>query len=395
MSQNVLVAGARTPIGKMTGALSSLSAPELGARAIRGALDKACIDAASVDAVIMGNVVQAGVGPNPARQAAAQAGIPLSRPAITINNLCLSGLQSIIDADRMIKSGDADIVIAGGMESMTNAPYLARGARTGFRYGSASFDDSLDRDALTCAFDGISMGESTDRYMLGSTIDRTSQDAFAARSHQLSSHAADTGVFANEIVPVEVRSRRTSTTIYADEGIRAGTTTESLSKLHPAFLADGTITAGSASQLSDGAAAVVLMSKAKARELGIEWLAELGASAFVAGPDTSLLYQPANAILAALRKDSDLTIADLDLIEINEAFAGVVLASMSRLGVDPNKVNIHGGAIALGHPVGMSGARLALLLSHSLMRLGKDVGAVSLCGGGGQGNALIIRRPPA
>ncbi|WP_072806129.1 acetyl-CoA C-acyltransferase [Rhodococcoides yunnanense] len=391
MTDTVLVAGARTPIGKLAGALASLSATDLGAHAVRGALAKAGVDASAVDAVILGNVVQAGVGPNPARQAAAAAGIPLTTPAITINNLCLSGLQAIIDADRLIRSGDADIVVAGGMESMTNAPYLARGARTGFRYGSAALDDALDRDALICAFDDVSMGEATDRYVQATDLDRAGQDAFAARSHELASAATEDQTFADEIVPVEIKSRRGTTTVTDDEGIRAGTTAESLGKLRPAFLADGTITAGSASQLSDGAAAVVLMSKTKAQELGLEWLAELGASAFVAGPDTSLLHQPANAITKALEKDGELKVGDLDLVEINEAFAGVALASVGQLGIDPEKVNIHGGAIALGHPVGMSGARLALSLALSLKRRGGGVGAAALCGGGGQGNALIIR----
>lgn len=392
MTQIVLLAGARTPIGKLAGALSALSAVELGAHAIRGALAKAGVDTASVDAVIMGNVVQAGAGPNAARQAAVAASIPLTTPALTINSLCLSGLQAIIDGDRLIKSGDAEIVVAGGMESMTNAPYLARGARTGFRYGATSLDDSLDRDALICAFDDVSMGEATDRYVRETDLSRDEQDAFAARSHELAAAAAKDGRFGDEIVPVEIRSRRGSSTVTADEGIRAETTAESLGKLRPAFLEDGTITAGSASQLSDGAAAVVLMSKTKAEKLGLEWIAELGTSAFVAGPDTSLLHQPANAIAKALEKDGELTVADLDVVEINEAFAGVALASVEQLGLDADKVNIHGGAIALGHPVGMSGARLALTLAHSLRRRGGGVGAVALCGGGGQGNALLLSR---
>ncbi|OZC42514.1 acetyl-CoA acetyltransferase [Rhodococcus sp. WWJCD1] len=392
MTNTVLVAGARTPIGKLAGALSSLSAVDLGAHAIRSALGKAKIDASMVDAVIMGNVVQAGVGPNPARLAAAVAGIPLSSPAVTINNLCLSGLQAIIDANRLIESGDADIVVAGGMESMTNAPYLARGARTGFRYGSACLDDALDRDALTCGFDEVSMGEATDRYMQGTDLDRANQDSFAVRSHTLAATATKNGSFGDEIVPVEIKSRRGPTTVTDDEGIRGGTTVEALSTLRPAFLKDGVITAGSSSQLSDGAAAVVLMSKTKAQKLGIDSLAELGASAFVAGPDTSLLYQPAQAITKALQKDG-LKIGDLDQVEINEAFAGVVLASVRQLGLDMNRVNINGGAIALGHPVGMSGARLALSLAHSLNRRGGGTGAAALCGGGGQGNALLVRAP--
>ncbi|TQC42657.1 acetyl-CoA C-acetyltransferase [Rhodococcus sp. WS4] len=391
MDGTVLIAGARTPIGKLTGALASLSATDLGAHAIRGALAKAGVEANAVEAVIMGNVVQAGVGPNPARQAAAAASIPLTTPATTINNLCLSGLQAIIDADRLIKSGDADIVVAGGMESMTNAPYLARGARTGFRYGNTSLDDALDRDALICAFGDVSMGEATDSYLKHTDIDRVSQDAFAARSHELAAAATENGTFGDEIVPIEIiKGRHGSTTVTADEGIRVGTTTESLGKLRPAFLEDGSITAGSASQLSDGAAAVLLMSKTKAQQLGLTWLAELGASAFVAGPDTSLLYQPANAIARALKKEGRLTVDDLDLVEINEAFAGVALASVGQLGIDGEKVNVHGGSIALGHPVGMSGARLALSLAHSLTRRGGGVGVAALCGGGGQGNALIM-----
>lgn len=391
MQETVLVAGARTPIGKLGGALASVGAADLGAHAIRAALHRSGVDASDVDAVVMGNVVQAGVGPNPARQAAVGAGIPMTTPAVTVNNLCLSGLQSVIDADRLIKSGDADIVVAGGMESMTNAPYLARGARIGLRYGSSSLDDALDRDALICAFDQVSMGESTDRYLRNTDLNRQRQDQFAVRSHALAAAATEDGAFEDETAPIDVKSRGGSTRFSSDEGIRPGTTVESLGKLRPAFLTDGTITAGSASQLSDGAAAVVLMSKTRARELGLEWLAELGSSAFVAGPDTSLLYQPANAIAEALRKDATLTVDDLDLVEINEAFAGVALASMSRLGIDEERVNIHGGAIALGHPVGMSGTRLVLSLAHSLRRRGGGIGAAALCGGGGQGNALILR----
>lgn len=391
MTETVLVAGARTPIGKLAGALSSLTASDLGAHAVRWSIARAGIDASAIDAVLMGNVVQAGVGPNSARQAAAKAGIPLSTPAATINNLCLSGLQAIIDGKRLIESGDADIVVAGGMESMTNAPYLARGARTGFRYGAKPFEDALDRDGLVCAFDEVSMGEATDRYVAQTDIDRSRQDSFAARSHELAAAATSSGVFSDEIAPVEITSRRGSTTISEDEGIRPGTTSDSLGSLRPAFVADGTITAGSASQLSDGAAAVVLMRKTKAQELGIEWLAELGSAAFVAGPDTSLLYQPANAIAKALDRDGELSPQDLDLVEINEAFAAVALASYGRLGIERHKVNIHGGAIALGHPVGMSGTRLALSLALSLKRRGGGIGAAALCGGGGQGNALILR----
>ncbi|QII07850.1 acetyl-CoA C-acyltransferase [Rhodococcoides fascians A25f] len=391
MSGIVIVAGARTPIGKLAGALASLSAVDLGAHAISNALARADVSAESVDAVIMGNVVQAGVGPNPARKAAVAAGLPLTTTAITINNLCLSGLQAIIEAGRLISCGDAEIVVAGGMESMTNAPYLAKGARTGFRYGAASLDDALDSDALICAFDKVSMGEATESYVREAGVARQAQDEFAARSHALAAAATASGTFAGEIAPVEIAGRRGSSTMTVDEGIREGTTADSLGKLRPAFRQDGSITAGSASQLSDGAAAVVLMTEARARELGLDWLATLGASAFVAGPDTSLLYQPAAAISAALMKDGVTQVVDLDLIEINEAFAGVALASIERLGLDPSRVNINGGAVALGHPVGMSGARLALSLAHSLKRAGGGIGAAALCGGGGQGNALLIK----
>lgn len=391
MPTTVLTNGARTPIGKLSGSLASLTATELGAHAIRSALDRAGVDVDSVDAVIMGNVVQAGCGPNPARQAAVAAGLPMTCSAITLNNLCLSGLQAVIEADRLIKSGEADIVVAGGMESMTDAPYLARGARGGFRYGRTSLDDSLDRDALICAFDGIPMGGATERYIRSANLSRARQDDFAVRSHELAAAATEDGTFGEEVSSIDVVGRKAVITVSRDEGIRAGTTLESLRQLRPAFVEGGSITAGSASQLSDGAAAVVLMSKVKAQELGIDWLAELGGTAFVAGPDTSLLHQPANAIVKALQRDGDLSATDLDLIEINEAFAGVVLASIDQLGVDPERVNIHGGAIALGHPVGMSGARLALSLAHSLQRRGGGVGAVALCGGGGQGNALTIR----
>jgi acetyl-CoA C-acetyltransferase len=385
-----LIGGARTPIGKLGGALASLTAVDLGAHAIRAALTRTGVEPSQVDAVIFGNVVQAGVGPNPARQAAAAAGIPLSTPAITINNLCLSGLQAIIDAGRLIQSGDADVVVAGGTESMSNAPHIARGVRGGYRYGPATLEDSLDRDALICAFDRVSMGEATDLYVRDTGISRGRQDAFAARSHELAAQATRDGTLTSEIAPIEVPDRRTTTTVFDDEGIRPETTTESLGRLRPAFVADGTVTAGSSSQLSDGAAAVVVMSKSKATELGLTWIAELGSSAFVAGPDTSLLNQPANAIHKALAKDGTLTVDDLHVVEINEAFAGVALSSIDALGIDSEKVNVHGGAIALGHPVGMSGARLALSLAHELNRRGGGVGAVALCGGGGQGNALIL-----
>lgn len=390
MSTSVIVAGARTPIGKLSGAFASLTAVDLGAHAIAAAVERAGVGTDGVDAVVMGTVVQAGVGPNPARQAAVGAGLPMTVPATTVNNLCLSGLEAIMQADRLIATGAADVVVAGGMESMTGAPYLVRGARQGLKYGSTGFEDALDRDALTCAFDGISMGASTERYQAEENITRAEQDEFAARSHRLAAAATESGAFAAEIAPVEISSRKGTVTVSEDEGIRAQTTAESLGKLRPAFAKDGTITAGASSQLSDGAAAVVVMRKELAIERGIEWLAEIRSHALVAGPDTSLLHQPANAIEAALKRDGDTTVADLDLLEINEAFAGVAIASVRQLGVDAEKVNINGGAIAVGHPVGMSGARIALSLAHSLKARGGGKGAAALCGGGGQGIAMIL-----
>lgn len=390
MSTSVIVAGARTPIGKLSGAFASLTAVDLGAHAIAAAVERAGVGTDGVDAVVMGTVVQAGVGPNPARQAAVGAGLPMTVPATTVNNLCLSGLEAIMQADRLIATGAADVVVAGGMESMTGAPYLVRGARQGLKYGSTGFEDALDRDALTCAFDGISMGASTERYQAEENITRAEQDEFAARSHRLAAAATESGAFAAEIAPVEISSRKGTVTVSEDEGIRAQTTAESLGKLRPAFAKDGTITAGASSQLSDGAAAVVVMRKELAIERGIEWLAEIRSHALVAGPDTSLLHQPANAIEAALKRDGDTTVADLDLLEINEAFAGVAIASVRQLGVDAEKVNINGGAIAVGHPVGMSGARIALSLANSLKARGGGKGAAALCGGGGQGIAMIL-----
>ncbi|WP_433612380.1 acetyl-CoA C-acyltransferase [Prescottella agglutinans] len=390
MSTSVIVAGARTPIGKLSGAFASLTAVDLGARAIAAAVERAGVGTDGVDAVVMGTVVQAGVGPNPARQAAVGAGLPMTVPATTVNNLCLSGLEAIMQADRLIATGAADVVVAGGMESMTGAPYLVRGARQGLKYGSTGFEDALDRDALTCAFDGISMGASTERYQANENITRAEQDEFAARSHRLAAAATASGAFAAEIAPVEISSRKGSVTVSEDEGIRAQTTVESLGKLRPAFAKDGTITAGASSQLSDGGAAVVVMRKELAIERGIEWLAEIRSHALVAGPDTSLLHQPANAIEAALKRDGDTTVADLELLEINEAFAGVAIASVRQLGVDAEKVNVNGGAIAVGHPVGMSGARIVLSLAHSLKARGGGKGAAALCGGGGQGIAMIL-----
>jgi acetyl-CoA C-acetyltransferase len=391
MRQPVLVAGARTPIGKLLGSLSALTAPDLAGAAISAALDRAGITGGQVDAVILGNVVQAGVGPNPARLAAARAGLPMNVPATTVNKLCLSGLTAIAQAAQQIMAGHSEVVVAGGTESMSNAPHLLPGARRGFKYGTAAFVDALDRDALVCGFDGISMGAATERYQGGFGITRADQDSFAAESHARAAAAIKAGRLAEEIVPVTVRGRQDDWTVEQDEGVRPGTTPEGLAALPPVFGQDGTITAGSASQLSDGGCAVVVMDKDRAMQSGVPWLAEIGAYGTVAGPDPSLLLQPANAIRDALRRDGTLAVGDLDLIEINEAFAGVSLASMRDLGVCPDRVNANGGAIALGHPVGMSGARLVLTLALELRRRGGGTGAAALCGGGGQGDALILR----
>ncbi|MCU1478566.1 MAG: hypothetical protein JWQ64_3259 [Subtercola sp.] len=389
MSGSVIIAGARTPIGRLLGGLSEFSAPQLGGFAIAAAIERASITADQVEAVILGNVVQAGVGPNPARQAAFAGGISLNVPATTVNKLCLSGLTSIAMADQAIAAGQYDIVVAGGMESMTNAPHLVRGARRGISYGSRAFEDALDRDALVGAVEGIPMGAATEHDQAKFGFTRQQQDAFAAESHRRAHAATVEGRFAGEIEPITTAK---GVVIAADEGIRPETTEQSLARLRPAFSPEGTITAGSASQLSDGAAAVIVMSKKKARELGLTWIAEIGTYGTVAGPDTSLLHQPANAVRDAVRRDGELGVDDFDLIEMNEAFASVALASTAELGVDPAIVNVNGGAIALGHPVGMSGARLLLGLAGELGRLGGPrVGVAALCGGGGQGDALIIR----
>jgi len=393
MSTSVIVAGARTPMGRLLGSLKDFSGADLGGIAIRGALDRAGVAPETVQYVIMGQVLQAGAGQITARQAAVKAGVPMSVPALTVNKVCLSGLDAIALADQLIRAGEFDIVVAGGMESMTNAPHLLPKSREGVKYGNATLVDSMAFDALTCAFDDVPMGESTDRYNERYGLTREDQDAFAARSHQRAALAQKNGIFAEEIVPVEVPQRRGDPVVVTDdEGIRADTTAESLARLRPAFRSDGTITAGSASQISDGAAAVVVMSRTKAEELGLPWLAEIGAHGNVAGPDASLHEQPANAIQHALDRDG-LTVADLDVVEINEAFAAVGLVSSRKLGLTDDQVNPHGGAIALGHPVGMSGARLALTLAMELKRRGGGVGAAALCGGGGQGDALLLRVP--
>ncbi|MBT2403910.1 MULTISPECIES: acetyl-CoA C-acetyltransferase [unclassified Streptomyces] len=390
---SVIVAGARTPMGRLLGSLKSFSGADLGGFAIKSALDRAGIAGDQVQYVIMGQVLQAGAGQIPARQAAVKAGIPMNVPALTINKVCLSGLDAIALADQLIRAGEFDIVVAGGQESMTNAPHLLPKSREGFKYGAIEMLDAMAYDGLTDAFENIAMGESTEKHNTRLGIERAPQDEFAAASHQRAAAAQKNGVFEAEITPVEIPQRKGDPVVFSqDEGIRPETTAESLGKLRPAFAKDGTITAGTSSQISDGAAAVVVMSKAKAEELGLEWIAEIGAHGNVAGPDNSLQSQPSNAILHALKKEG-LEVGDLDLIEINEAFAAVAVQSMKDLGVTPEKVNVNGGAIALGHPIGMSGARVVLHLALELKRRGGGVGAAALCGGGGQGDALIVRVP--
>ena len=390
MPRSVIVAGSRTAIGKLSGAFATLSAQDLGGAAIKGALDQTGIDPASVDAVLMGQVILAGQGQITARQAAFKAGIPLSVHATTINKVCLSGLQTIYLADLMIRAGEADIIVAGGMESMTNAPYLLPGARAGYRIGDQSVVDSMMFDGLTCAFDHCAMGLATERYNHGQ-ITRARQDEFSARSHQLAAAAIASGKFAEEIVPVAVPQRKGEPVMVSvDEGVRGETTAESLATLRAAFEKDCTITAGNASQISDGGAAVLVMSEERAHQLGLTPLGELVSYGQVAGPDTSLLTQPSRAILQAAKK-ADFEVRDIDLFEINEAFAAVGLASSDDLGISEDKVNVNGGAIALGHPVGMSGTRIALSALLELRRRGGGVAAVALCGGGGQGDAAILR----
>jgi acetyl-CoA C-acetyltransferase len=391
MAGSLIVAGARTPIGKLSGGLAPLPAAELGGIAIAGALSRAGVAPDEVDHVVMGQVLMAGQGQVPSRQAAVKAGIPMRVPAVNVNKVCLSGLNAIYLADQMIASGDADIVVAGGMESMSNAPYLADGARSGFRYGNAELRDAIIADGLWCAFDACLMGLGTDRYSAG-TISRTAQDELAALSHERAAAAIKAGRMADEIVPVSIPTRKGDPVVVDDdEGVRPGTTVESLAGLRPAFDPEGTVTAGNASQLSDGASAVVVMSKRAAEQRGVDALGEFVAYGMVAGPDSaSLLHQPSGAIRAALER-AGLTVGDIHLFEINEAFAAVGLASMADLGISPDVTNVNGGAIALGHPIGMSGNRLALTLLHELRHQGGGLGAAALCGGGGQGDALVVR----
>ncbi|MGW6201467.1 acetyl-CoA C-acetyltransferase [Kribbella sp. NPDC055110] len=393
-NHSVIVAGARTPIGRLLGGLKGFTGAELGGFAIKGALEKAGVAPDQVEYVIMGQVLQAGGGQITARQAAVKGGIPMDVPAITINKVCLSGLNAIALADQLIRAGEYEIVVAGGMESMTNAPHLLPKSREGFKYGDTTLVDSMAYDGLWDAFTDQAMGALTDQANNErQKLSRAEQDEFSARSHQRAAEAWKNGLFADEVVPVEVPQRKGDPIVVdSDEGVRGDTSVEVLGKLRPAFGKDGTITAGSASQISDGGCAVVVMSKAKAEELGLSWIAEIGAHGSVAGPDSSLQSQPANAIAKACAKEG-IQPADLDLIEINEAFAAVGIASARELQVGDDKVNVNGGAIALGHPIGMSGARLVLHLALELGRRGGGVGAAALCGGGGQGDALIVRVP--
>jgi len=391
MPGSVIVSFARTPIGKLSGALASLTAMDLGGTAIKAALERGGVGPEQVDYVVMGQVLQAGQGQITARQAAALAGVPMSVPALTINKVCLSGLNAVYLADQMIQAGDAETVVAGGMESMTNAPYLLPKARSGYRMGNGELVDSLIQDGLWCAFDAVHMGTGTERYtgQVGG-LTRQAQDDLAARSHERAAAAQKEGRFADEITPVAIPQRRGDPILVeADEGVRPETTAESLATLRPAFDPDGTITAGNASQISDGAAALVVTSRSKAEELSLTPVAELVSFGMVAGPDTSLLQQPSRAIKRAL-EPIDKTVADLDLVELNEAFAAVGLESMRDLGLSDDVVNVNGGAIALGHPIGMSGARVLLTLINELHRRGGGLGAAALCGGGGQGDAAIV-----
>lgn len=388
----VIVAGARTPFGRIAGNLGTRTAVELGTVAIRGALEKAGVSPDDVDAVIMGQVLQAGAGQNPAKQSAVAAGIPWRVPAITLNKVCLSGLVAVTDAARLIRLGEADVVVAGGQESMTNAPHVLPGSRKGHLYGSIELLDTTAHDGLTDAFDHESMGSSTERFNERYGLGRAEQDEVAAASHVRAGRAQADGLFDDEIVPVEIPQRKGDPVVVtADEGVRPDSTPETLGKLRPAFAEGGAITAGNSSPISDGAAAVVVASRAWAEERGLPWLALVGASGQVAGPDNSLHSQPSNAIAAALDR-AGWQAGDLDLVEINEAFAAVSLQSMKDLSLDHEKVNIHGGAIALGHPIGASGARLALHAALELSRRGSGRAAVALCGGGGQGEALLLSR---
>ena len=394
MTTSVIVAGARTPVGRLSGSLKGLSGSDLGGVAIKGALEKAGVAPELVEYVVMGQVLTAGAGQIPARQAAVAAGIPMDVPALTINKVCLSGINAIALADQMIRAGEFDVVVAGGQESMTQAPHLLEKSRAGFKYGDVTMRDHLAFDGLYDIFTDQAMGGLTECRNEGATAStREEQDAFAAESHQRAAAAWKNGVFDDEVVPVSIPQRKGDPIVFAeDEGIRADTTPDTLAALRPAFSKTGTITAGNASTINDGAAAVIVMSKEKAESLGLSWIAEIGAHGVVAGPDSSLQSQPARAIAKACEKEG-VDPKDLDLIEINEAFAAVGIASTRELGVSEDKDNVNGGAIAIGHPLGMSGARIVLHLALELQRRGGGTGAAALCGGGGQGDALIVRVP--
>lgn len=394
MSSSVIVAGARTPMGRLQGSLKDFSGSDLGGVAIAGALERAGVAPEQVEYVIMGQVLTAGAGQIPARQAAVAAGIPMNVPALTINKVCLSGITAIAMADQLIRAGEFDVVVAGGQESMSRAPHMLEKSRAGFKYGDVTLRDHMAYDGLHDIFTDQAMGNLTESANCGDRfVSRDEQDAFAAASHQNAARAWKDGLFDDEVVPVSIKQRKGEPIVFAaDEGIRPETTAESLGALRPAFAKDGTVTAGSASQISDGAAAVVVMSKAKAEQLGLSWIAEIGRHGVVAGPDSTLQSQPARAIATACEREG-IDPADLDLVEINEAFAAVGIVSARELGIDPAKVNVNGGAIALGHPLGMSGARIVLHLALELKRRGGGVGAAALCGGGGQGDALIVRVP--
>ncbi|MFZ1309288.1 MAG: acetyl-CoA C-acetyltransferase [Candidatus Microthrix parvicella] len=391
MAGSVILGGARTPFGKFSGSLAGFSGAELGGKAIAGALERTGISADQVDYVLMGQVLQAGAGQITARQAAVAAGIGLDVPATTINKVCLSGINTIMLADLLIQAGEAEIVVAGGMESMTNAPYLLREARSGMRMGDKTVVDSMMHDSLFCAIDELAMGASTEKYAAAAGLNRDVQDNLSAQSHERAAAAQKDGKFDNEIIPVAIPQRKGDPILLeADEGVRPGTTAESLGKLRPAFAKDGNITAGNASQISDGGAAVIVCSAAKAKELGLTPLGEIVSIGQVAGPDASLISQPAQAIKAALAK-ANLAVEDIDLFELNEAFAAVGCQSMNDLGISDDIVNVNGGAIAIGHPVGVSGTRIVLTLLNELQRRGGGTGAAALCGGGGQGDAMIVR----
>lgn len=391
MTTSVIVAGARTPIGRLMGSLKDFSGSDLGAIAIAGALEKAKVPASLVQYVIMGQVLTAGAGQMPARQASVGAGIGWDVPALTINKMCLSGINAIAMADQLIRAGEFDVVVAGGQESMTKAPHLLTDSRSGYKYGDVTVRDHLAYDGLHDVFTDQPMGALTEQRNDVDKFTRAEQDEFAAESHRKAAAAWKDGVFADEVVPVKIPQRKGDPLEFTeDEGIRVNTTADSLAGLKPAFRSGGTITAGSSSQISDGAAAVVVMSKAKAQELGLDWLCEIGAHGVVAGPDSTLQSQPANAIKKAIAREG-ISVDQLNVVEINEAFAAVSLASTRELGVNPEIVNTHGGAIAVGHPIGMSGARITLHAALELKRRGSGYAVAALCGAGGQGDALILR----